>query len=146
MPSSVSSESNAQALRRERSGDDVFFGPQPSTRAELPDPEPLLRALAICAFEVIAGVRQIEHLASWVTDDAYAHLHIRASIAARARGITSKVVDRPRLAILHVTQVKRDDGGVDAVVVVCERHRSYAVSICLQGMDRRWRASVLVVL
>ncbi|WP_104176877.1 Rv3235 family protein [Cryobacterium sp. Y50] len=146
MPSPGSSESNAQALRRERSEDDEFFGPQPSTRAELPDPEPLLRALAICAFEVIAGVRQIEHLASWVTDDVYAHLRIRASIAARARAITGQVADRPRLAIGHVTQVKRDNGGLDAVVVVFEQHRSYAVAICLKGMDRRWRASVLVVL
>ena len=146
MPSPGRSESNAQALRRERSKDDEFFGPQPSTRAELPDPEPLLRALAICAFEVIAGVRQIEHLASWVTDDVYARLRTRASIAARARAMIGKVADRPRLAILRVTQVKRDDGGIDAVVVVFEQHRSYAISICLRGMDRRWRASVLVVL
>jgi hypothetical protein len=30
--------------------------------------------------------------------------------------------------------------------VVFERHRSHAISICLHGTDRRWRASVLVVL
>ena len=146
MPSPGRKDSNSRALKRERSEDDDLFGRQPSSRAELPDPEPLLRALAICAFEVIAGVRQIEHLASWVTDDVYAHLRIRASIAARARAVTGKVADRPLLAILHVVQVKRDDGGIDAVVVVYERHRTYAVSVCLEGLDRRWRASVLVVL
>lgn len=146
MPSSGTSRSQTHSLRRERNEIDNFFGPQPSSRAELPDPDQMLRALAICAFEVIAGVRKIEHLASWVTDDVYAHLRVRASIAARARAVTCKVADRPRLTILRVIQADRADNGVDAVIIVYERRRTYAVSVCLEGTDHRWRATVLVVL
>ena len=146
MPLSGTSRSQSLSLRRERNEIDDFFGPQPSSRAELPDPDSTLRSLALCAFEVIAGVRKIEHLARWVTDDVYAHLRIRASIAARARAVTGKVADRPRLSILRVLQAERADGGVDAVVIVYERRRTYAVSVCLEGTDHRWRATVLVVL
>ena len=57
--------------------DDEYFGRQPSRRHELPDPEPLLRNLTLCVIEVLAGARDLEQLARWVTDDVYRNLSKR---------------------------------------------------------------------
>ena len=44
---------------------DDFFGHQPSSRAALPDPEPLLINLTRCVIEVLAGARELDQLARW---------------------------------------------------------------------------------
>ncbi len=119
---------------------------QPANAQHRPDTEPLLRALALRAVEVIAGARPLEHLARWVTDDVYAHLSLRATIAARARAITGVTAERPRLWIDHVQIWPTESGGVDAVIVVYDKRRAHAVSMQLQGFDQRWRATVLVVM
>lgn len=122
------------------------IGPEPPRPVRRPEAEPLLRALAVRAVEVIAGARDIEQLARWVTDDVYAHLSVRASIAARARAVTGRVADRPRLWIDHVTTWPTDSGGVDAVIVVYDTCRAHVVSLRLEGIDRRWRATVIVII
>ena len=49
--------------------DDDEFARRPSGRAELPDPERVLQHLTHCVIEVLAGARDLEQLARWVTDD-----------------------------------------------------------------------------
>jgi len=48
---------------------DEFFGHQPTPSAELPDPAPLIENLTRCVIEVLAGARDLEQIARWVTDD-----------------------------------------------------------------------------
>ena len=86
-------------------GDD-FFMAQPSRRAELPDPEPLLTNLARCILEVLAGARELEQLNRWVTDEVYATLLHRTVLAERARRVKGLKAVRPALSVLstHISE------------------------------------------
>ena len=135
-------QANPVEPRLDRSG----FSPKRMDVAHGHDTEQLLRALALRAIEVIAGARDLEQLARWVTDDVYAHLHIRVTIASRARAITGIVAERPRLWIDHVKTWPTETGGFNAVILVYDKRRAHVVSVQLEALDQRWRATVLVVL
>jgi hypothetical protein len=47
-----------------------FFAPQRTPSHALPSPEPFLRNLTLGVLEVFAGVREVEQLARWLTEDA----------------------------------------------------------------------------
>ncbi|MFK4729816.1 Rv3235 family protein [Agromyces mediolanus] len=125
---------------------DDFFGPQPAGRAELPDPAPLLRNLAHCVVEALAGARDLEQLARWVTDDVYRGLEKRVALASRARRVRGARPQRPVFAIGTIRASEPADGVVEAVVIVHQRPRTRAIVIRLEGFDARWRASVIGVL
>ncbi|GGI47714.1 hypothetical protein BCL57_002427 [Agromyces flavus] len=126
--------------------DDDEFARRRSGRAELPDPEPVLRNLTHCVIEVLAGARDLEQLARWVTDDVYRNLGKRVVLAARARRVKGLVAQRPAFSVGRVVIGEPVDGVVEAVVMVHQRARSRAVAIRLEGLDQRWRASVISVL
>ncbi|MFE5672476.1 Rv3235 family protein [Agromyces sp. NPDC056523] len=126
--------------------DDDEFARRRSGRAELPDPEPILRNLTHCVIEVLAGARDLEQLARWVTDDVYRNLGKRVVLAARARRVKGLVPQRPAFSVGRVVIGEPADGVVEAVVMVHQRARSRAVAIRLEGLDQRWRASVISVL
>jgi hypothetical protein len=73
---------------------DDFFGHQPCRTTDLPDPRPLLENLTRCVLEVLAGARDLEQLARWVSDDVYRHLLRRTVLASRARSISPHNGDR----------------------------------------------------
>lgn len=123
-----------------------YFAPQPTPRAELPDPQPLLRSLTQGVLEVLAGVREVDQLARWFSEDAYRSLVTRANLSARARSARGVSPARPTFEILSIRVTEPVDGKVEAVVVVAGPGRTRAVAIRLEGFDRRWRASSLAVL
>ncbi len=53
---------------------DDFFGQQPTARASLPNPQPLLENLTRCVIEILAGARELEQISRWVTDEVYRNL------------------------------------------------------------------------
>ena len=59
---------------RPRFDSDDFFGAQPASTSSLPDPTPPLENLTRCVIEVLAGARDLEQLARWVSDDVCRHL------------------------------------------------------------------------
>ncbi|HEU0182660.1 MAG TPA: Rv3235 family protein [Agromyces mariniharenae] len=126
--------------------DDEYFGRQPARRSDLPDPEQLLRNLTHCVIEVLAGARDLEQLARWVTDDVYRNLSKRVVLAARARRVKGQAPQRPAFTVGRVRTCEPVDGVVEAVVMVHQRARSRAVAIRLEGLDQRWRASAISVL
>ncbi len=130
--------------RRERFDADEFFGVQRT--ADLPDPEPLIANLTRCVLEVIAGARELEQLARWVTDDVYTRLMRRVSFAARSRALKGTPAQRPRFAILSTRTFEPAPGVVEATVVVQTPQRVRAVALRLEGLDRRWRATSISVL
>ena len=71
--------------------DDGFAEPTEADLAKLPDPAPLLPAIATLVVEVIAGARSLEQLASLVSDQVYERLRTKVQQNAMAQG------DRPRL-------------------------------------------------
>ncbi|MCU1446451.1 Rv3235 family protein [Cryobacterium sp.] len=125
---------------------DDFFGQQPSSRSVLPDPEPLLINLTRCVIEVLAGARELDQLARWVSDDVYRHLLKRVVLSARARAVKGQRAQRPTITIGRVTINEPRDGIIEAVVIVHSKVRVRAVAIRLEGLDNRWRASAINVL
>lgn len=123
-----------------------FFAPQPTTRAALPDPEPILARLTLLVIEVLAGSRDIDQLARWLSDDVYRHLQKRVVLAARARSLRGRPAHRPPFTVGRVVITEPRDGVVEAVVMVHNRVRTRAVAIRLEGLDSRWRATAINVL
>ncbi|WP_194765473.1 Rv3235 family protein [Microbacterium sp. UFMG61] len=123
-----------------------YFAPQPTPRAELPDPLPLLRSLTHGVLEVLAGVREVDQLARWFSEDAYRSLVTRANLSARARSARGVSPARPTFAILSTRVTEPVDGKIEAVVVVAGPGRTRAVAIRLEGLDRRWRTTSLAIL
>jgi hypothetical protein len=112
----------------------------------LPDPRPLLENLTRCVVEVLAGARDLEQLARWVSDDVYRHLLKRVVLSTRARRARAQAVSRPTFSIGSTSVFEPRDGVVEAVVIVCGRARTRAVAIRLEGLDSRWRATAINVL
>lgn len=125
---------------------DEFFAHQPSPRAALPVPTPLLENLTRCVIEILAGARDLEQISRWVTDDVYRHLLKRVVLSARARQAKGRAPARPTFAIGSVSLCEPRDGIVEAVVIVRGRARVRAVAIRLEGLDNRWRATAINVL
>ncbi|GAA1689669.1 hypothetical protein GCM10009792_07190 [Microcella alkalica] len=123
-----------------------FFDYQPTSTADLPDPRPLVENLTRCVIEILAGARELEQIARWVTDDVYSTLLKRQVISARARAARGRPAVRPAFALGSTIICEPRDGIIEAVVVVNSRARSRAVAVRLEGLDRRWRASAIHVL
>lgn len=123
-----------------------YFAPQPTPTADLPDPVPLLRSLTQGALEVLAGVREVDQLARWFSEDAFRSLVTRASLSARARSARGVAPARPTFEILSIRACEPTDGVIEAVIVVAGPGRTRAVAVRLEGLDRRWRASSLAIL
>lgn len=125
---------------------DEFFGHQHTPTAALPNPAPLVENLTRCVVEILAGARDLDQIARWVTDDVYRHLLKRVVLSTRARRARGQSVVRPSFSIGSTIITEPCDGVVEATVIVRGRARTRAVAIRLEGMDRRWRASAINVL
>ena len=125
---------------------DEFFGHQPATRDDLPDPQPLLENLTRCVIEILAGARDLEQIARWVSDDVYRHLLKRVVLSTRARHAKGRAATRPSFTIGSTSMCEPRDGVVEAVIIVRGRARTRAVAIRLEGLDKRWRATAVNVL
>jgi hypothetical protein len=123
-----------------------FFAPQRTPSTALPDPDPFVRNLTRGVLEVFAGVREVDQLARWLTEDPYRKLVTRANLAARARNARGVPARRPVHAILSVRHSSPADGVVESVVIVQGPARTRAVAMRLEGMDGRWRATSLALL
>ena len=123
-----------------------FFAPQHTPSIALPEPEPFLRNITRGVLEVFAGVREVDQLARWLTEDAYRKLMTRANLAARARSARGVPAMRPVHSLLSVHHSSPADGVVEAVVIVEGPARTRAVALRLEGMDGRWRATSLALL
>jgi hypothetical protein len=131
---------------RHRFDVDDFFGLQPSPTSDLPNPEPLLENLTRCVIEILAGARDLEQIARWVSDDVYRHLLKRVVLSTRARRARDQRATRPSFSIGSTSICEPRDGVIEAVVIVRGRARTRAVAIRLEGLDRRWRATAIHVL
>lgn len=131
---------------RKRFDVDDFFGRQPCSSQDLPPSGPLLENLTRCVIEILAGARELDQIARWVSDDVYRHLLKRVVLSARARRTKGQSVTRPVFTIGTVTSFSPRDGVIEAVIVVHGRARARAVAIRLEGLDRRWRATAVNVL
>lgn len=123
-----------------------FFAPQRTSSEALPSPDPFITNLTRGVLEVFAGVRDVDQLARWLTEDAYRKLVARSNLAARARSARGLRATRPVHQIMSMRHSSPADGVVEAVVIVRGPARTRAVALRLEGMDRRWRATSLALL
>jgi hypothetical protein len=142
-PSRLARAHAAPADARELS---EYFAPQRTPSTALPDPAQFARNITRGVLEVFAGVREVDQLARWLTEDAYRKLMIRANLAARARSARGVPAIRPVYSLISVHHSSPADGVVEAVVIVQGPARTRAVALRLEGMDGRWRATSLALL
>lgn len=131
--------------RHLRIADYEFFEPQPTSRAELPDPTDTIHRLAHMACEILAGTRPLDQLARWVTEDVFRTIAERSLNAAQSRrrnGATTRIV----VTVIRTVIDEPRDGIVEGVTLVRIGPRTRAVAIRLEGLDHRWRASVIALL
>ncbi|NBQ92972.1 MAG: 3-hydroxyacyl-CoA dehydrogenase [Micrococcales bacterium] len=125
---------------------DEYFGVQKVSEAELGDPRPVLAFLAQAVIETLAGVRDVEQSARWLSDGVYQQLKQRALAANRARAEQHIKLMRPNLVVGKMTTFSPRQGVLEAVVIVHNQGRARAVAIRLEGYNGRWRAKSLAIL
>ncbi|MFZ7089040.1 Rv3235 family protein [Curtobacterium sp. RRHDQ10] len=125
---------------------ETVFAVQTTPRHELPDPTQIARDLARCVVEVLAGARELDQIARWLSEDVQRNLQQRVSIAARARAVRRQTPQRPVFRIGSVLVDEPANGVAEATVIVHAKARTRAVAIRLEGLDGRWRATAISVL
>lgn len=125
---------------------DDYFDYQPCSTLDLPDPRPLVENLTRCTIEVLLGMREVEQIARWVTEDTYLHLARRSIAARRTRALRKQQPTRSNFQIGPLVVTHPADGVVEATAIVRSTGRTRAVAMRLEGLDERWRATALHVL
>lgn len=123
-----------------------FFGAQYTGTADLPNPEQSLQILATGVVEVISGMRQVDQLAGLLSDDVYQRLSKRAIEAQQSREAKGQKAHHQMFAVQKMMSTSPRDGVIESVVVLNGQKRSRAVSIRLEGINQRWRATALSIL
>jgi hypothetical protein len=124
-----------------------YFGKQYTKSADLPDPTERLKALAYGLVQVMSGERPIDQIAAWVSDEVYQRLRIKTQGTLAA--IRAGKVKANRLQNLQVGSMKTTsprDGVVESVVLLRSQDRTRAVTIRLEGINNRWRATSVSLL
>ena len=135
-----------QVTQLKSTAEEPYFSETRSVPADLPDPEPLIRNLARGVFEAIAGVREVEQIARWVSPDTFSLLLRRAQHAARARRLRDRPAKRPHIQVRGCLWKSPRAGVVESSTVVDLGVRARAVSIRLEVYRGRWRAERIHVL
>jgi hypothetical protein len=123
-----------------------YFGEQYNKTNELENPDPLLKMLAPAVVEVIAGVRNISQLAAVLSDDVYQRLRDRAILVAQSRMKEGLPLKAPMVRVGGFQRKDPKDGVVESVVLVQSPTRTRAVTIRLEGINHRWRATSVSVI
>lgn len=113
---------------------------------DLPDPEPVLCAIAPGVVEVLAGVRSVEQLSASLSEGVYLKLRDRAQAMARARSQSSEKYQRPDVVVKNLHHESNRPGVVQSVVLLKTKIRTRAVAIRLEIHNRRWLATSVSIL
>lgn len=122
---------------------------QSITQAELdrmPDPAEILPSIATLIVEVISGARPVDHLAAIVSDQVYEKLRARQVIKARADAAAGIPKLVPKFAVTRVHTESPALGVIESVVLLSSKARTRAVTIRLEPIHSRWRATNVSVL
>ncbi|GAA0999459.1 Rv3235 family protein [Subtercola frigoramans] len=110
------------------------------------NPREFIENLTRCVLEVLAGVRDLDQLARWVSDDVYRHLSKRVVLSTRARQLKGQRSIRPTFTIGRTLLSEPCPGVIEGVVIVHGKARSRAVALRIERLGPRWRASAITVL
>lgn len=110
------------------------------------NPREFIESLTRCVLEVLAGVRDLDQLARWVSDDVYRQLSKRVVLSTRARQVKGQRTIRPTFSIGRTLISEPSPSVIEGVVIVHGKARSRAVALRLESLGSRWRASAITVL
>ena len=113
---------------------------------KLPDPAEILPSIATLIVEVISGARPVDHLAAIVSDQVYEKLRARQVIKARADAAAGVPKLVPKFAVTRVHTESPALGVIESVVLLSSKARTRAVTIRLEPIHSRWRATNVSVL
>jgi hypothetical protein len=125
---------------------DDYFGIEFVNSDELGDPRPVLAFLAQSVIETLAGIRDIEQCARWLSDGVYQQLRQKSLASSRSRAESSLKAMRPNLVVGKISVFIPRPGVIEGVVIVHNIGRARAVAIRLEGYNNRWRAKSVAVL
>lgn len=125
---------------------DDYFGTEFAKSADLGDPKPILAFLAQSIIETLAGIRDIEQCARWLSDGVYQQIRQKSLASTRSRAESSVKALRPNLAVGKISVFSPREGVVEGVVIIHNIGRARAVAIRLEGYNGRWRAKSVAVL
>lgn len=108
-------------------------------------PEQFCLNLSHCLIEVLAGARNLEQLARWVSDGMYSHLVKQKMISERFRVMNPSVV-RPRVVLGKPHLQYFNETIIDAVVLAHEDERTRAITLRLEFTNNRWVATTIGIL
>ena len=113
--------------------------------AAMPDPAPLIPAIATMVIEVVSGTRSVDQLSNLVSDQVYERL--RSKIIARkvAAGNTRPPL-MPKFAVGKVRTDSPKPGVFESVVLVTTESRTRAVAIRMEPVHHKWRATSVSIL
>ena len=131
---------DALAVDFSSASDEQLFGPQPTGRGDLPDPEHWAAHLAQAVVEVMSGARQAPQILRWTTPEVYAVVARRAAVSARRTNGPAR-----RAVVRSVRVCEPADGVAEACAVVLDGPRVRALAMRLVGLDGRWRIEALQV-
>ena len=114
------------------------FGPQPTARDALPDPQAWAGRMVQAVVEVLSGVRPLAQLVRWTSPDVYAGLQRRSAAEPGPRPGRRAIVRS-----VHVSEPA--DGVAEACAVVIAHGRVRAVALRLEGLDGRWVMTALEI-
>lgn len=110
------------------------------------DPSPLLiRTIALCAVEVLEGLRNTNQLGSRVTPAVFEDLLAQRALRMERQNVyrlKQRIVPQPGNVVLSRTS----DYAVESTVVMHTEPRSFAVAMRLEYIRKKWRATQLHVL
>lgn len=113
---------------------------------ELPDPTPVLRAIAPGVVEVLAGVRSVDQLSANLSEGVYLKLRDRAAALARSRSESKEKFLRPDVIVKNLHHESNRPGVVQSVVLLTTKIRTRAVAIRLEIKNQRWTATSVSIL
>ena len=119
--------------------DAVEFGPQPTPRAQLPEPRRWAARFVQAVVEVLSGDRPTGQLVRWTTTEVFDEVSCRVVPAPRRNrpGTASRGVVRS----VHVTEPA--DGVAEVAALVRRGMRCTAIALRLEGMDGRWQCTAI---
>lgn len=133
-----------------------FPAPQPRLRAVPPlpadgppEPPPIsprtIQRLAVCAFEVLEGIRTVRQLGAWISFEVAEEMHERRAARTARRSLYRD--DRRVVPIPGPARIDRPrPDAIEATVVLRMQPRAVAVAIRLEVVRQRWQAIALTVL
>ena len=124
--------------------DEQIFGPQSTSRIDLPEPGPWAGQIAQAIVEVMSGLRPAPQVVRWTTPQVYAVIARRGALAARRRAASSRALAR-RAMVRSVHVCEPADGVAECSVVVSDGARVRAMALRLTGQDGRWRVESLQI-